>query len=641
MEPQLRGPRKLLALFVLLSGIPLIALGCLGWRVLQQDRALDAQRFRDRLETAAGVLTRELERELGAWEALTQHAADGRSSSPPAGAVLLTFDADRITEQRGIKLPFHPNVQSNATIPAAIFADAEALEFQRGDLESAAAAYERIARARSRIVRAAALMRLARVLRKQQRIHRALDVYNLLADMGDVPVAGSPSGLLGLRERVVLLESLGNHVDAAREAAHLATALADGRFSIDRSTFEFYQETAARFDASAFSSTNAAHALAEATEAVWPVLQDKPAGRTGWTGASGTFVTVWRRTGTRVAVVVADLDILIARLRPETGAARPRWSLQDSTGRQVWGSVPPSDVGLTKTLHETGLPWTIHLGASEQPSDELTVATRRNLFAASLFLMVLVIAASSYFVVIAVNRELRVARLQSDFVAAVSHEFRTPLTAMCHLTELLDEGHTDPGRVSQYHRVLANESRRLHAMVESLLDFGRIEAGRRTYELADVDAVSFVADTVRDFREQRAADAPRVHLTSVESNAAPMMIHVDRNALTVALRNLIDNAIKYSPSAANVTVSVKPEGSFVGISVDDEGPGVTKAETREIFRKFSRGAAARAMNVKGTGIGLTLAAEIVRAHGGRLELTSEPGRGSRFTTFLPLQPTHT
>ena len=213
---------------------------------------------------------------------------------------------------------------------------------------------------------------------------------------------------------------------------------------------------------------------------------------------------------------------------------------------------------------------------------------------------------------------------------------------MCHLTELLDEGETPPARVAQYHRVLATESRRLHAMVESLLDFGRIESGRRTYELAEIDAVSFVADTVREFREQRAADATRIHLTPAgESNRTPLMIHVDRSALTVALRNLIDNAVKYSPAPRTVTVSVTTDGPFVGISVDDEGPGVSKAERQEIFRKFTRGAAARAMNVKGTGIGLTLAAEIVRAHGGRLEVTSEPGRGSRFTTLLPLQPTQT
>ena len=92
--------------------------------------------------------------------------------------------------------------------------------------------------------------------------------------------------------------------------------------------------------------------------------------------------------------------------------------------------------------------------------------------------MLLVIAAAAYFVFRAVHRELGVARLQSDFVAAVSHEFRTPLTAMCHLTEMLDEGSTEPDRLPHYYRALRRESHRLHAMVENLLDFGRIDAGR-------------------------------------------------------------------------------------------------------------------------------------------------------------------
>jgi signal transduction histidine kinase len=629
-----------LALFVLLSGVPLVALGWLGWRVLEQDRALDVQRFRDRLESAAETITRELERELTAWETLAQQAAEGRPVDPPTHATLIIFDDGGIVDQRGIRLPYQPYVHSNDAIAPEIFADAEALEFQKNNLHGAAAAYGRVATTDTPSVRAAALMRLARVLRKQQQLRPALDIYHALAAMGDVPVAGSPSELVARRERIVLFTALGNHSDAAREAAHLATALGEGRFSIDRSTFEFYREATVPSDASA-SALPARLALAEAAEAVWPNLHD-PSGRAGWSGAPGAFVAVWRRTGPRGAVVVASVDTLTARLGKDVRHSPSLWALQDSAGRQVWGSIPVADIALVRTSRETGLPWTVQLAASEHHTAEATFTSRRNLFAASLGLMVLVIAASSYFVVTAVNRELRVARLQSDFVAAVSHEFRTPLTAMCHLTELLDEGQTAPGRIAEYHRVLAKESRRLHAMVESLLDFGRIESGRRMYELTDIDAVAFAAETVREFREQRAEDAPRLRLsTPDESNGAPLIIRADRGALTVALRNLIDNAIKYSPAAGNVTVTVNSEGPFVGISVDDEGPGVSKAETQEIFRKFTRGAAARAMNVKGTGIGLTLAAEIVRAHGGRLELTSEAGRGSRFTTLLPLQPRHT
>jgi signal transduction histidine kinase len=640
VETRLVPPRKLLALFVLLSGIPLIALVWLGWRVLEQDRALDVQRFRDRLETAAGLITRELERELTAWETLAQHAADGHSPDPPHDAALIVFDDDGIIEQRGIRLPYQPHVRSNDAIASGIFVDAEALEFQSDNLHGAAAAYKRVAETGSSLVRAAALMRLARVLRKQQQLRPALDVYKSLAAMNDVPVTGSPSELVARRERIVLFEALGNHADAGVEEARLGAALEAGRFAIDRSTFEFYREMAVLSDAVG-TVLHRRLGLAEAAEAVWPNLHNKPSGRTEWSGAPGAFVAVWRRTGPRGAVVIADLGTLTARLRQDVRHSQSLWALQDSAGRQVWGRVPVADVALVRSSRETGLPWTVQLAASEQQTPQATFNARRNLLAASLVLMVLVIAASSYFVVTAVNRELHVARLQSDFVAAVSHEFRTPLTAMCHLTELLEDGQTAPSRIAQYHRVLAKESRRLHAMVESLLDFGRIEAGRRTYELTELDAVAFAAETVREFREQRAEDAPRLRLSTPDQSSAPLIIHADRGALTVALRNLIDNAMKYSPAAGNVTVSITSDGPFVGISVDDEGPGVSKAETREIFHKFTRGAAAKTMNVKGTGIGLTLASEIVRAHGGRLELTSEPGRGSRFTTVLPLRPRHT
>ncbi len=629
-----------MALFVVLSGVPLIALGWLGWRLLEQDRALDAQRLRDRLENIGTVLVREFERELLAWDDLLKPSTDGSAPEPPAGAVVVIFDVNGVVQQRGIRLPYFPSVRSTQTVSSTVFADAEADEFRRHNLQSAALAYTRLKKSPSLPIRAAALVRLARVRRKQERHRDAVNVYGSLAILGEVTVAGSPAELVARRERMVLFKELGDHAEAAREAAELAAALGDGRFAIDRATFEFYQEAAMRHGATG-SDMNARLALAEAVETLWPGMRDKLSGRADWSGNSGAFIAVWRRTGARGAAVVGSTETLVARVRRRLPTVTEGWSVEDSGGREISGQLPVAEIMLRKTFRETGLPWTIRIAAAEGRADR-TFASRRNLFAASLGLMVLIIAASSYFVFGAVNRELRVARLQSDFVAAVSHEFRTPLTAMCHLTELLEEGQAPPGRVAQYHRVLARESRRLHTMVESLLDFGRMEAGRRTYELADVDANSLVAEIVCEFREQRAEDAARVHLTaSTESSTAPLMIRADRNALAVVLRNLLDNAIKYSPALGSVVVSVRPDGAFVGISVDDEGPGVSQAESQDIFRKFTRGAAARTMNVKGTGIGLTLAAEIVRAHGGRLEVDSEPGRGSRFTTFLPLLATHT
>ncbi len=141
-----RPRKKLLALFVLLSGIPLIALGWLGWRVLEQDRALEVQRLRDRLENGASLVTQELERELAAWETAAQHAADGRSPEPACpGDAPHSLRGMPSSNSTASRLPYQPQVRSSEIITPQTFADAEALEFQRDDLPNAAAAYRRAA----------------------------------------------------------------------------------------------------------------------------------------------------------------------------------------------------------------------------------------------------------------------------------------------------------------------------------------------------------------------------------------------------------------------------------------------------------------------------------------------------------------
>jgi len=140
----------------------------------------------------------------------------------------------------------------------------------------------------------------------------------------------------------------------------------------------------------------------------------------------------------------------------------------------------------------------------------------------------------------------------------------------------------------------------------------------------------------QEFTDRSAAAAHRIEKAPWPGGAA--LIRADREALTLALRNLVDNAMKYSPDSSSVRVAVTATNGTVAVSVEDQGPGVSAEERRAIFRKFTRGAAARSLNVKGTGIGLTMANQIVKAHGGRLELDSELGRGSIFTMVLPAMP---
>jgi signal transduction histidine kinase len=628
---------KLPALFVVIAGIPLVAFGWLGWRLLEQDRALENQRERERLENAASLLARELDRGLAAWENLLPAIVQGSPVALPPDAVALVFDASGVRQERGVRPAYYPLVPSLPEPPDGVFAAAEAQEFRDGNVAAAAEAYRRLASSKDSRVRAAALMRLARCLRKQQRTQRAVGVYGELAAMRDTAVAGAPSELVARRERIALFQMTGDPNAAAREETALGLALWGGQYRLDRATFDFYREAVP-----GHPPDGRALEFSKAIEGLWPVWQQQAAGRASAGAEGSALAAVWRRMPGGRAAIVGRVDTLIAAAGAVPRDFQVKVALEDPSGRAVWGAVFAGGLQVAKTFRETGLPWTLRVASADAAGAAQAALSRRNLLMTGFALMALVIAAASYFVFRAVNRELSVARLQSDFVATVSHEFRTPLTAMCHLTEMLEDGRTPPGRLPDYYHALVKETRRLRAMVESLLDFGRMEAGRRPYQMEETSATDLTREVVAEFCEHVSASARRIELQApaAGNGANGFAIRADREAMALALRNLLDNAVKYSPESSTVRVSVESSGAHTSISVKDQGEGISAAEQRDIFRKFVRGTAARALNVKGTGIGLAIADHIVKAHGGRLEVESEPGQGSRFTIVLPAQASH-
>lgn len=624
-----RAPRQLLALFLLVTGVPFAGLAWLGWRLLEQDLALENQRLRERLENAASLLSHELNRALAEWEQLL--STPGVSVALPPGGLLLVLDSSGVLHHQGARLPYYPLVPSPPETPASVFRAAESHEFREQDPAKAAALYQSLGRTSDRRLRAAALMRLARCLRKQQRLKDALAVYGELEALGETAVAGSPAELLARHERIALFKMTGDEEASKRESELLASTLWEGRFRIDRATFQFYRESLQPIQA----QTSSALTLAEAIEALWPLWQKQPEGRSAWTGAGRAVAVVWRPTSAGTVALVADVNALMASVLPAIQNLQIRLALEDPAARLAWGIPAKAGLQVAKPLQATGLPWTL-LVASAYPATEQAVSvSRRNFLVSGFALMVLVITAASYFVFRAMNQELSVARLQSDFVAAVSHEFRTPLTAMSHITELLEEGGTPGDRLPLYYRALGKETRRLCGMVESLLDFGRMEAGRHIYHMEDADAAELVRRVVDEFREEASANSHRVEL---DMPPGERRIRADCEAITRALRNLLDNAVKYSPESSTVRVSVESQAGRLAISVEDHGAGIPQHEQRQVFRKFVRGTSSRTLNVKGSGIGLSMVDHIVKAHGGRVALDSEPGRGSRFTILLPVKP---
>jgi len=252
--------------------------------------------------------------------------------------------------------------------------------------------------------------------------------------------------------------------------------------------------------------------------------------------------------------------------------------------------------------------------------------------------MLLVILGSGYVVYRAISRELRVAQLQSDFVAAVSHEFRSPLTTLRTITELLAQNRiSDESRRRQSYVFLDHETNRLHRLVEDLLDFGRMESGRKQYRFEPHDAFDLVRATVADFTEHAEAQGFSVEADLVTpEGASASTVRVDEEAFRRAVRNLLDNAVKYSPVCRTVWVDGTICDRRVLISVRDQGMGINAEEKLAIFQKFVRGQAAKKAGIKGTGIGLAMVRQISEAMGGEIRVQSEVCVGSTFTLVLPL-----
>jgi len=232
----------------------------------------------------------------------------------------------------------------------------------------------------------------------------------------------------------------------------------------------------------------------------------------------------------------------------------------------------------------------------------------------------------------AVYREAKLSRLKSDFVSHVSHELRTPLTSIRMFVETLRMGRvrTEAEREECLEH-LDKEAERLAGLVDRLLDWARIESGRKVYRKAPVAASAVAREALAVFERQQLAPEGLVDLT-IAPDAG--LVEVDLEALALVLFNLLVNAWKYTSTEKEIHLRVTSQGKKVLFEVADNGPGIPKGERKRIFEQFYRVDDLLTRKTEGTGLGLAIAKRIVEDHGGWIEIGGEVGRGSRFTVVL-------
>ena len=225
------------------------------------------------------------------------------------------------------------------------------------------------------------------------------------------------------------------------------------------------------------------------------------------------------------------------------------------------------------------------------------------------------------------RKQRRLNELKSNFVSSVSHELRAPIASVRLMAESLDRGKiTDPGKQRDYFRFISQECRRLSALIENVLDFARIEQGRKQYEFEAADLAALVRNTIT-LMEPCAAER-RVRLVLQLPPAAPegLPVTVDAKALQQALVNLVDNAIKHSAPETVVTLGLET-GDPLRLWVEDHGPGIPPEEHARIFERFYRRGSELRRETQGVGIGLSIVKHIVEAHHGRIVVRSAVGPG--------------
>ncbi len=246
------------------------------------------------------------------------------------------------------------------------------------------------------------------------------------------------------------------------------------------------------------------------------------------------------------------------------------------------------------------------------------------------------VATGVVLVLVFIRREANLSELQADFVSKVSHELRTPLTAIRLFAETLARAKDDPTTQEECVLRLTGETEKLSRRIEALLDWGRMEAGRKLYDLRAVAVSDIVAATVEAFSPLR-TDATLSFRTAVEEGLPD--VQADEGAIVDALVNLLSNAHKYGGSPPAITLSARRAMSGgVAFSVTDNGAGIERGEHRRIFEKFYRIDDRLSRSREGSGLGLAVVKHIVRAHRGRVTVKSERGKGSTFVVELRAAP---
>ncbi len=332
-------------------------------------------------------------------------------------------------------------------------------------------------------------------------------------------------------------------------------------------------------------------------------------------------------------------DLLRPAIEEHAATGVGSWVVRGRNGEPLVASeaTPEGPATVTAALAGNFLSWALELHQPDPRLVDTLLASRRGVYFYAFLLLTGILMFGLALTARSVTHQLELARMKSDFVSTVSHEFKSPLTAIRQLAEMLQSGRVPSDeRRGRYYDVLVEQSERLTVLVDNVLDLARMDEGQYQLELAPVDLGVLLEEIVQRVGQRVRHEGFNIGL---EIDGLAPALTLDAAAVTQATTNMIDNGVKYSGGSKEVVVrGFSQNGHFV-IAVQDFGVGLEDDEIPKVFERFYRGGGELTRTVKGTGLGLALVKQIAEAHGGSVAVESTPGSGSTFSIRLPLDST--
>jgi len=652
---------RLIGVFLVFILLPGIVLGFFALRTLRQDDRLAQQQIQERLKRIATFISRDLDLHFTQWQKALQTTSIealvdakawpetvGRALETPGSGLIVWLEGKTLQAYPSNQLLYMPENTSPAITPQQSFPpnfiQAEYLELSQKNYPRAIGLYESLLDSSNERLQPFLLHRLARSYRKAGRFDDAVSVYQKLSTLTPVNIGGLPSDLLARVELCSIEVEQEDTAISAMSAVALYNNLVLGRWNLDRTRYLYYSyklRTWINEDATAADQSKPVEQMEEQKLALAGAVEELLAEPKRLLSANSVLHLAFWQTDPLRAIVLSR-DFLNSRLWPSIISPASEDDLNavlySPEGKALFGS-PPKDtpsLSLMHTIQLAGTSFKMMVWPRAPDTLYTDLKRRQSLYMAMLIIVVALLAFGSYITVRTVRRELELARMRADFVSTVSHEFRSPLTGIRQLSEMLfRERVSGKERQRRYHKMILQESERLGRLVENLLDFSRIEEGRKEYRFAPLNTSAWLRELVFNFQSE--VDGSGTSVVADIPEDLPE-ISADGEALECAVHNLLDNAVKYSHGSETVWLDVRTGNGVVTISVRDRGVGISESDRKHIFDKFYRVDGEISLKVKGAGLGLSLVKHIVAAHGGTINCESRVGEGSKFTIHIPATP---